>query len=86
MHGVCEAKRTIALEKHTTDALLHFIHSGNLENAVDLVSGGVTILASTPAEMDSMRRDFEAAKKEGVDEGAVRFVTQEEMIKVRASK
>ena len=80
--GLEEALKQYALEQHVTDSMLELIKDNNLDEIVDLVSGGHLDMIFSDKEENIAQADFDLAKKSGVDLDLVNWLTKEEMIKV----
>ncbi|CAE6535884.1 unnamed protein product [Rhizoctonia solani] len=75
IHGVDEALRAIALERHTVASIVGFLNkTPGAAKGVDLVRGGHVSLLFTPAEIEAARRDIEAATKAGMDLTGVEYL------------
>ncbi|CEL51577.1 hypothetical protein RSOLAG1IB_00112 [Rhizoctonia solani AG-1 IB] len=74
-HGVEEALRDVALERHTVTSVVEILdkNPGTAEE-VDLVRGGHVSLLFTPAEIEAARNDIEAATKAGMDLTGVEYL------------
>ncbi|KAF8804190.1 FAD dependent oxidoreductase [Phlegmacium glaucopus] len=82
IYGTAEAVKSFLLERHTTDALLEFIEDRpGLSEQVDLVGGGMMQVMRGQEEVQA-KKDWEEAKKAGVDMGkeGVRWVGRDEMV------
>ncbi|KAF8682718.1 DAO protein [Rhizoctonia solani] len=74
-HGVEEALRAVALERHTVTSVLEFLEKApGAAEEVDLVRGGHVSLLFTPAEIEAARNDIEAATKAGMDLTGVEYL------------
>ena len=80
--GAKEALKQYALEAHSVREIINIIKGNNLEEKVDLVSGGHLDLIFTETELTEAKLDFEAAKAAGADLDYVRWFSQSEMTKV----
>ncbi|CAE7057312.1 unnamed protein product [Rhizoctonia solani] len=75
IHGVDEALRTVALERHTVASIVDFLaKTSGAAKEVDLVRGGHVSLLFTPAEIEAARKDIEEAEKAGMDLTGVEFL------------
>ncbi|KAH9852000.1 FAD dependent oxidoreductase [Lenzites betulinus] len=81
LFGVDDAKRAIALEKHTVSEIVNILNLSGHQHAVDLIAGGRTNLLFTEPEVAEARIDYEAAKKAGIDVSGVEFLTKEQVKK-----
>ncbi|EUC59500.1 FAD-dependent oxidoreductase [Rhizoctonia solani AG-3 Rhs1AP] len=75
IHGVDEALRAVALEKHTVASIIDFLdETPGAPKGVDLVRGGHVSLLFTPAEIEAARKDIEEATKAGMDLAGVEYL------------
>ncbi|KAG8716201.1 hypothetical protein FRC11_007375 [Ceratobasidium sp. 423] len=75
IHGVDEALRAVALERHTVGSIIEFLDkTPGAAKGVDLVRGGHVSLLFTPAEIEAARKDIEAATKAGMDLTGVEYL------------
>ena len=82
-YGKDEAVRQCALESHTTNDVVEFVRTHQLEEIVDLVEGGHVELFFTPSEEEGAKGDYDEALKSGkVDVSGTQWYTKEEMLKV----
>ncbi|CAE6420354.1 unnamed protein product [Rhizoctonia solani] len=74
-HGVDEALRSVALERHTVSSVIEFLdETPGAAEGVDLVRGGHVSLLFTPAEIEAAHNDIEAATKAGMDLTGVEYL------------
>ena len=66
--------------------ILQILKHERLENHVDLVQGGRTILLFTPEERETMQQDYHAAKAAGIDLDAVEWLTRDEVKEASMSR
>lgn len=84
LYGTIEAVKSFLLERHTADALLKFIEDRpGLAEHVDLATGGMMQLMIQEEEIQA-KKDWEEAKKAGVDMGeeGVRWLGRDEIVEV----
>jgi len=80
--GSNEALKQYALEHHSVREMLNIIKVNNLEEEVDLVSGGHWDLFFTEEELAEAKSDFDLARDAGSDLDYVQWFSQDEMAKV----
>ncbi len=80
--GSNEALKQYALEHHSVREMLNIIKANNLEEEVDLVSGGHWDLFFTEEELAEAKSDFDLARDAGSDLDYVQWFSQDEMAKV----
>jgi hypothetical protein len=85
LFGAVEAAKCYALEQKNVADVLALIKEHGIEKKVDLVSGGHVHISEQPLEHRVWRRDYEAAKKAGVDVSDVEWLTAEEVWEVHLS-
>ncbi|KDN49010.1 hypothetical protein RSAG8_02363, partial [Rhizoctonia solani AG-8 WAC10335] len=75
IHGVEEALRAVALERHTVASIIDFLDkTPGAAKGVDLVRGGHVSLLFTPAEIEAARKDIEQATNAGMDLTGVEYL------------
>ncbi|CUA68084.1 hypothetical protein RSOLAG22IIIB_03322 [Rhizoctonia solani] len=75
IHGVDEALRAVALERHTVESIIDFLDkTPDAAKGVDLVRGGHVSLLFTPAEIEAAHKDIEEATKAGMDLTGVEYL------------
>ncbi|KLO12711.1 DAO-domain-containing protein [Schizopora paradoxa] len=84
--GSKEALKQYALEAHSVREITEIIKANDLEEKVDLVSGGHFDLIFTEDELTEAKSDFEAAKAAGADLDYVRWFSRDEMIETFGTK
>ena len=66
-HGLDNALRAVALEKHTVSSILQFLdNQPGASKEVELVKGGHVSLLFTPDEIEAARGDMVAATEAGM--------------------
>lgn len=80
--GLRNALRAIQIESYTTSAIASIIHTHNLVEKVDLVEEGRVSLQFDEEWMEGRRRDWEEARRKGVEVGSVRWFSEQEMREV----
>ncbi|CAE6414073.1 unnamed protein product [Rhizoctonia solani] len=75
VHGVDEALRAVALERHTVASIIDFLDkTPGAAKEVDLVRGGHVSLLFTPTEIEAAHKDIEEATKAGMDLTGVEYL------------
>ncbi|KAH7341127.1 FAD dependent oxidoreductase-domain-containing protein [Rhizoctonia solani] len=75
VHGIDEALRAVALERHTVASIIDFLDkTPGAAKEVDLVRGGHVSLLFTPTEIEAAHKDIDEATKAGMDLTGVEYL------------
>ena len=78
-HGLDNALRAVALEKHAVSSILQFLdNQPGASKEVELVKGGHVSLLFTPDEIEAARGDMVAATEAGMDIAGVEWLEPED--------
>ncbi|KAI0316142.1 FAD dependent oxidoreductase-domain-containing protein [Amylostereum chailletii] len=77
--GPEDARRAVDIENYVVSELVRLIKTEGLENAVDLVEAGRTVLLFTEAEEAATRADHAAAEAAGVDVSTTEWLSKEDV-------
>lgn len=77
-----EAEKNYLLESRTVAEILRLIITRDWSEDVDLVSGGHIVLMVTPEEEEGVKKDWEEAKKAGLNLEGVAWIGKDEMHEV----
>ncbi|KAH9957017.1 FAD dependent oxidoreductase-domain-containing protein [Russula dissimulans] len=79
--GVFDAIRAVHIEEHVVDAIVSLLKDAGLEDEVDLVESGRTVLFLTKEEEAEAREEYEIAKAAGINVSGVEWLAQGEVEK-----
>ncbi|KAE9401824.1 DAO-domain-containing protein [Gymnopus androsaceus JB14] len=75
--GTLEAVKSLQLENRTAMAIVDLINKNEWNDIVDLVPGGHISLISSAEQLVSLKAEYLAAKKAGLDVGDVEWISEE---------
>ncbi|KAI9455035.1 FAD dependent oxidoreductase-domain-containing protein [Russula earlei] len=78
MWGIPDAIRAVHIEEHVVNAIVSLVKNAGLENEVDLVDSGRTILFLTGEEEEGARDDYELAKAAGINVSVAEWLLKDE--------
>ncbi len=83
LYGKDEALRGLAIERYTVGQILNILQETKLEDHVDFVQGGRTILLFTTQEYEEAWADYVSAKAAGIELDGVEWLSKDEVHAVR---
>ncbi|KAJ3994462.1 DAO-domain-containing protein [Lentinula boryana] len=76
-YGTAEALKSLQLENRTAMAMVSITREYNLADVVDLVAGGHLTLISSEEEYKSLKAEYLAARRAGLNVGDVEWLSEE---------
>jgi len=80
--GIFDAIRAVHIEEHVVDAIVSLVKDAGLEDEVDLVQSGRTVLFLTEEEEAEAREEYEIAQAAGIDVSVAEWLAQDKVEKV----